>query len=78
MWYNCGMIKYPKEAKKKTSMTLSPEALRLLAEMSETMGISMSAILELAIRDKAQVVLVQGTDGATATRHPRRTPTRSN
>ena len=71
------MSQYPKAAKKKTSMTLSAEALRLLAEMSETLGISMSAILELAIRDKAHVVLMQATDDANAGRRPRRTATRA-
>ena len=39
--------------KKRATYTLSPEALRLLAELSGRLGVSMSAVLELAIREFA-------------------------
>ncbi len=39
--------------KRKTSFTLTPEGLRLLAELSERLGVSQSAVLELAIREYA-------------------------
>ncbi len=35
-------------------MRLSPEAKRLLVELSRKLSISKSAILEIAIREKAQ------------------------
>lgn len=40
--------------KKPTSFRLTTEALRLLAEISEKLGISQAAVLELAIRDVAK------------------------
>ena len=45
--YNCGM-------KKKTSLTLSEEAKRLLAELASKLGISQTAVLEIIIREKAK------------------------
>lgn len=38
--------------KKKTSFTLSDEAMRLLRLLSENMGVSMSAVLEVVLREK--------------------------
>jgi predicted DNA-binding protein len=40
--------------KRSTSFRLSDDALRLLAEMSERLGISQAACLELAIRKLAK------------------------
>jgi len=40
--------------KRKTSVTLSPEAVRLLGELSRRLGVSQSGVLELAIRDYAR------------------------
>jgi predicted transcriptional regulator len=39
---------------KPTSVRLSDDAKRLIAEMSRQLGISQSAIIELAIREKAK------------------------
>ena len=36
-----------------TSLRLSPEAKRLLAALAERLGVSQSAVIELAIREKA-------------------------
>ncbi len=44
MWYDVNM------AKKKTSIRLSSEAKALLEQLSKKLGISQSAVLELAIR----------------------------
>ena len=41
-------------AKKKTSVVLTEEAIRLLALLAEKYGISRSAMLEVIIRKKAQ------------------------
>lgn len=41
-------------AKKKTSFTLTEDAMRLLLGVSEKKGISMAAVLELLIRDSAK------------------------
>lgn len=43
-----------KKGKRKTSVSLSEAATRLLAALSEKYGVSQSAILELAIREKAE------------------------
>ncbi|MBI3910274.1 MAG: ribbon-helix-helix protein, CopG family [Armatimonadetes bacterium] len=40
--------------KRKTSVSLSEEARRLLERLAEKFGISQSAVLELAIREKAE------------------------
>jgi len=40
--------------KKKTSVTLSEEALKLLAELAERYAVSRSAMLEVIIRDRAK------------------------
>lgn len=49
MRYNRGMKnKYP------TSMRLTPTAKRLIEQISESLGISNSAVLELAIRTLAR------------------------
>lgn len=48
IWYNSGM------AKKKTSITLSDEALRLLELLAKKQGISRTAVLEIVIREKAK------------------------
>ena len=42
------------EKKRLTSMRLSPEAKRLLAAMAEKLSISQTAVLQLAIREKAK------------------------
>ena len=44
--YNCGM--------RKTSVTLSDEAKKLLEELAKKYGVSQTAILELLIREKAR------------------------
>ena len=41
-------------AKLKTSVTLSPEAVRLLGALSRRLGVSRSGVLELAIREYAK------------------------
>lgn len=43
-----------KTGKQKTSVSLSQEARRLLERLAEKSGISQSAVLELAIREKAK------------------------
>jgi hypothetical protein len=47
LWYDSGM-------KRKTSMQLTEEAMRLLAAMAQTDGISMTAMMEIAIREAAR------------------------
>ena len=42
------------ETKRSTSLRLSPEAKRLLALLAQTLGISQTAVMEIAIRDKAK------------------------
>ena len=42
------------KTKQQTSITLTAEAKRLVKLMAEKNGISQSAIIELAIREKAQ------------------------
>ena len=42
------------QLKRKTSMTLSREALRLLALLAQRSGISKSSTLEMIIREKAR------------------------
>jgi predicted transcriptional regulator len=42
------------EKKHLTSVRLSPEAKRLLAGIAKKLSISLAAVLELAIRDKAK------------------------
>jgi predicted transcriptional regulator len=37
-----------------TSVRISPEAKRLMAELSRFLSISQSSVLEIAIREKAQ------------------------
>ena len=49
LWYLYGM-----ETKHQTSLRLSPEARRLLNLLARHLGVSMSAVLELAIREKAK------------------------
>jgi hypothetical protein len=39
--------------KRSTSFTLTHEARRLLAKLHDKLGISMAAVVELAIREKA-------------------------
>lgn len=39
---------------KSTSFRLSPEAKRLLKELSQSLGISQAAVLEIVIREKAK------------------------
>jgi predicted DNA-binding protein len=48
MWYNVNMTK------KKTSIRYSDEAKMLLEKLSKKLGVSQSAILELAIRTLAK------------------------
>ncbi len=50
MRYNCGM----KNKKVATSIRLSAEAKALLERLSDTLGISQAAVMELSIREKAQ------------------------
>jgi hypothetical protein len=47
LWYNSGM-------KRKTSMQLTDEALRLLVAMAQADGISHTAMMEIAIREAAR------------------------
>ncbi len=42
------------EGKKQTAFRLSAEARRLLEVLSEKLGVTQAAIVELAIREKAQ------------------------
>ena len=42
------------ETKHFTSMRLSPEAKRLLTALAQKLSVSQTAVLELAIRDKAK------------------------
>lgn len=42
------------ETKKLTSVRLSSEAKRLLADLGKKLGISQAAVLEIAIREKAK------------------------
>lgn len=42
------------ETKRFTSMRLSPEAKRLLVALAQKLGVSQTAILELALREKAK------------------------
>jgi hypothetical protein len=46
-------------AKKKTSVTLSDEAIKLLEEIAQSWGISKSAALEMMIRDKARALALR-------------------
>ncbi len=41
-------------AKEKRTVSLSPEAVRLLWELARRLGVSQSGVLELAIRDYAR------------------------
>lgn len=50
MSYNVGM----KTNKLPTSIRLSPEAKRLLKELSDKLSISQAAVLEIIIREKAR------------------------
>lgn len=43
-----------RDMKRAASFRLSPEALRLLAELAEHLGLSQAACLELAIRQLAK------------------------
>jgi len=45
--------------KNATSFRLSPEAKRLLAELSNKLGISQTAVLEILIREKAKAENIQ-------------------
>lgn len=47
-------MRYTVTMKHGTSFRLSGEALRLLAEMSAKMGVSQTAVLEMAIREIAK------------------------
>jgi predicted DNA-binding protein len=49
MMYNSSM-----ETKQATSIRLTPEAKRLLRALARRFGVSMTAMLELMIREKAQ------------------------
>lgn len=60
-----------KSKKKHTSFTLSGEALRLLGEIAKSQGISMTAVLEIIIREKAKEKGI-ATDG-TARRRSKQT-----
>ena len=42
------------EKTRATSLRLSPEAKRLLQRMAEKLGLSMTGVIELAIREKAR------------------------
>jgi hypothetical protein len=56
--------------KRKTSLAISDESRQLLAIMSEKSGISQSAVLELAIRERAQrekISLLEDAPAAAAT-----------
>lgn len=48
------MPEQDRENKQAVSMRFSLEALRLLTEMSRDLGISRTAVVELAIREKAK------------------------
>ncbi len=54
MCYNLFMKKKTAIPKILTSVRISPEAKRLMAELSRKLSISQSSILEIAIREKAQ------------------------
>jgi predicted transcriptional regulator len=41
------------KTKTSTSIRLSPEGVRLLRELAEKLGVSQSAVMELAIREMA-------------------------
>jgi predicted transcriptional regulator len=41
-------------AKRKTSVGLTPEAVRLLQKLAKKLGISMAGVMELAIRQMAE------------------------
>lgn len=61
MRYNTGM----KQKKHPTSMRLTATAEKLIAKLSEKLGVSKSAVLELAIRNLAQqqgITIEGGTD----------------
>jgi len=47
--YNCHM-----DTKLATSIRLTPEAKRLMAALAKKLGVSLTAILEIAIREKAK------------------------
>lgn len=46
-------------AKRKTSVTLSDEALRLLDLLAKKSGISKTAVLEIVIREKAKAESIE-------------------
>lgn len=57
MWYNSSM-------KKATSFRLSAESMMILAKLSKKYGVSMTAILELIIREKATKEGIKWTSNA--------------
>ena len=59
MRYNCSMDK-----KQPTSLRLSPEAKRLLAELARKLGVTQAAIVEMAIRRFAESEGVKVDGGA--------------
>lgn len=50
--------------KKRTSFTLSPEALQLLKELSTRLGISQASTLEILIREKSESFAMKGKNDA--------------
>lgn len=48
--------------KQQTSIRLSPEAKRLLAELAQKLGVTQAAIVEIAIRRLAEIEKVRGDD----------------
>ena len=45
----CGIIK---NMKRKTSFSISPEALTMLKEIAERKGVSMASVIEILIREE--------------------------
>jgi predicted transcriptional regulator len=55
--------------KQRSSFRLSPEAMHLLAALAQANGISMTAVLELAIREKAKRQGIHADPGLQAQSH---------
>lgn len=50
-------------SKQATSVRLTPEAVRLLKELAEKLGVSQAAVIEIAIRDMASRYRLHTDDG---------------
>lgn len=58
LYHKCGIVAIMSD-KLSTSLRLSPEAKRLLAELAKKLGITQAAIMEIAIRRLAEKEGVQ-------------------